>query len=88
VTRIKQETWKPDWATHPGEHLAEHIEERGLSGSELASLAGMSPDLVDVIVAGSASVTPEVASKLQQSLGLKADVWLSLQAAWDRDQAI
>jgi HTH-type transcriptional regulator/antitoxin HigA len=75
--------WQPNWATHPGEHLAEYLEERDLSQAEFARLAGMTPKLVSTIVAGANPVTPETAVKLQRVLGLKADIWLSLQAAWD-----
>ncbi|KQT51136.1 DNA-binding protein [Aureimonas sp. Leaf454] len=75
--------WQPNWATHPGEHLAEYLDERALSQAEFARLAGMTPKLVSTIVAGTNPVTPETAVKLQRVLGLKADIWLSLQAAWD-----
>ena len=75
--------WSPDWATHPGEHLAEYIEVRGWTQAEFARIAGLTPKLVNTIVKGSNPVTPETAVKLERVLGLKAHVWTNLQSAWD-----
>jgi HTH-type transcriptional regulator/antitoxin HigA len=73
--------------THPGEHLAEYIEERGWSQAQFARLADMSPKLVSTIVNGTNPVTPETALKLEHVLGLKAYIWTGLQANWDLHQA-
>ncbi|MFZ1413232.1 MAG: HigA family addiction module antitoxin [Defluviicoccus sp.] len=75
--------WSPNWATHPGEHLAEQIETRGWSQADFARLAGLTPKLVSTIIAGRNPVTPETAIKLERVLGLKADIWARLQANWD-----
>jgi HTH-type transcriptional regulator/antitoxin HigA len=75
--------WQPDWATHPGEHLEEYLEVRGLSQAEFARLAGMTPKLVSTIIKGANPVSPETAIKLEHVLGLKADIWLGLQKDWD-----
>jgi HTH-type transcriptional regulator/antitoxin HigA len=75
--------WNPDWATHPGEHLDEHIEARGLSQAAFARLADLSPKLVSTIIAGKNPVTAETALKLERVLGLKAYVWTGLQAKYD-----
>jgi HTH-type transcriptional regulator/antitoxin HigA len=75
--------WQPDWATHPGEHLEEYLEVRGLSQAEFARLADMTPKLVNTIIKGTNPVTPETAIKLEHVLGLKADIWLGLQKDWE-----
>ncbi|MGD9739873.1 MAG: HigA family addiction module antitoxin [Bauldia sp.] len=71
------------WAVHPGEHLAEHLEARELSQAEFARLAGLTPKLVSTIIAGKNPVTAETAVRFERVLGLKAYIWVGLQAAWD-----
>jgi addiction module HigA family antidote len=75
--------FEPNWSTHPGEHIAEYLEENGWSQAELARRAGLTPKLVSEIINGKNPVTPETALKLERVLGLKAEVWLGLQSSWD-----
>jgi addiction module HigA family antidote len=75
--------WSPDWAVHPGEHLLEHIEVRGLSRAELARMADLSPKLISAIIAGKEPISPETAAKLERVLGMKSNIWTGLQADWD-----
>lgn len=79
----RKEEWTPDWAVHPGEILAEHIEARGWSQAEFARLADLTPKLVSTIISGANPVTPETAIKLERVLGLKAHIWTGLQSDWD-----
>jgi HTH-type transcriptional regulator/antitoxin HigA len=78
-----KDEWSPNWTTHPGEHLAEHLEVHGWSQAQFARLAGLSPKLVSTIVSGVNPVTAETAIKLERVLGVKADIWTGLQARWD-----
>lgn len=87
ITPERSGTWSPDWAVHPGEHLLEHIEARGLSQAELARLADLSPKLISTIVSGKNPVSPETAVKLERVLGVRASIWTGLQADWDLHQA-
>lgn len=84
---LQNEPLAPDWAIHPGEHLAEHIEARDWSQAEFARLADLSPKLVSTIISGSNPVTAETALKLERVLGMKAYIWTALQADWDLFQA-
>lgn len=79
--------WAPDWATHPGEHLAEFLEARGWSQAEFARLAGMTPKHVSTIISGDNPVTAETAIRLERVTGMKDYLWTRLQAAWDLFQA-
>ena len=79
--------WSPNWATHPGEHLAEQIEARGWSQAEFARLADLTPKLVSTIISGRNPVKPETAIKLERVLGLKAEIWTRLQSNWDLFEA-
>jgi HTH-type transcriptional regulator/antitoxin HigA len=75
--------WSPDWATHPGEHLAEYLEVRGWNQAEFARIADLTPKLVNTIIRGTNPVTPDTAIKLERVLGLKAYVWTNLQSTYD-----
>jgi HTH-type transcriptional regulator / antitoxin HigA len=89
TTRTGQEigAWTPNWATHPGEHLAEYIEVNGWSQAEFARIADLTPKLVSTIISGRNPVTPDTALKLERVLGVKAPIWLNLQSNWDLFQA-
>jgi HTH-type transcriptional regulator/antitoxin HigA len=82
-----KETWTPNWATHPGEHLEEYIETRGWSQAEFARIADLTPKLVSTIIAGKNPISPETAIKLERVLDVRAQVWLNLQMNWDLYQA-
>jgi HTH-type transcriptional regulator / antitoxin HigA len=82
-----ESNWSPNWATHPGDHLAEMIEDRGWSQAEFSRIADLSPKLVSTIISGKNRVSPETAIKLERVLGLKAYVWTGLQSNWDLFQA-
>jgi HTH-type transcriptional regulator/antitoxin HigA len=83
----RKEQWSPDWAVHPGEHLAEHLETRGLTQAAFARQADLSPKLISTIISGANPVTAETAIKLERVLGMKASIWTGLQAEWDLHQA-
>src|SRR4051812_22518860 len=87
VTEQSKRSWSPDWATHPGSHLAEYIEVKGWTQAEFARIADLTAKLVSTIVSGKNPVTPETAIKFERVLGLKAEVWLNLQTNWDLFQA-
>jgi HTH-type transcriptional regulator/antitoxin HigA len=87
IVEGKNHKGQPDWATHPGEHLAEYIETNKWSQAEFARLAGMTPKLVSTIISGDNPVTAETALKLERVLGVRASFWTNLQANWDLHQA-
>jgi HTH-type transcriptional regulator/antitoxin HigA len=80
-------SFNPDWATHPGEHLAEYLELYGLSQAELARRAGLTPKLVCTIVAGTNPITAPTALALERVFPRKAEFWMKLQTRYDLHQA-
>ena len=72
---MKQENrprgFAPNWTTHPGEHLVEHLQAKGLSQAEFARQAGTTPKLVSEIINGKNPVTPETALKLERAFGMR-----------------
>jgi HTH-type transcriptional regulator / antitoxin HigA len=85
--KVESAVTRPNWATHPGEHLAEYIETNGWSQAEFSRLAGLTPKLISTILTGDNPVTPETALRLERVLGVKAYIWTNLQSKWDLNEA-
>lgn len=69
---------------HPGTVLSDYyMTEMGLSQTRLAELIGCSHRKVNEVVNGKRSVTPAFALDLERVLGTSAEMWVSLQGAYD-----
>ena len=68
---------------HPGEHLAEILEELGISQYRLAKTIGVAPRRINEIVHGRRSVTADTALRIGRALGMTAEFWLNLQSMYD-----
>lgn len=77
-----QKRWTPDWAVHPGEVLAETLEERSISQSDLARRLGRPIKTVNEIINGKAALTPETAIQLEHTLGISASFWNGLESTY------
>jgi addiction module HigA family antidote len=72
--------------SHPGSLIKSDIDELGLSVVEAAKALGISRQQLHSIIAGRASVTPEMAIRLEKALGSTADTWLRMQMNYDLAQ--
>lgn len=72
---------------HPGEHLAEFLDELGISQYRLARTIGVAPRRINEIVLGRRSVTADTALRIGKALGTTPEFWLNLQGAYDLDRA-
>ena len=70
---------------HPGEHLAEILEELGISQYRLAKAIGVPPRRINEIVHGRRSVTADSAVRIGQALGMTPEFWINLQGLYDLD---
>jgi addiction module HigA family antidote len=70
-------------AIHPGEHLAEQLEELGMSAAELARQLSVPTNRVTAILNGQRAVTGDTALRLGHFFGTSAQFWLNLQALYD-----
>lgn len=73
---------KPAEVFPAGEFLREELEARGWTQGDLASILGRSQRLVNEVITGKRSITPETAKGLSEALGTSADFWLNLQNTW------
>ena len=72
---------------HPGEHLAEILEELGISQYRLAKTIGVPPIRINDIVHCRRSITADTALRIGQALGMTPEFWLNLQRMYDLDVA-
>lgn len=63
----------------PGEILQETLEERGMTGAELARRVGASEKHISQVVNGHATLTPDMALQLELALGVPARLWSTLE---------
>ncbi len=72
---------------HPGEHLAEFLDELGISQYRLAKTIGVAPIRINQIVRGRRAITADTALRLGKALNMTPDFWLNLQRMYDLDVA-
>ena len=72
---------------HPGEHLAELLEEIGVSQYRLAKTVGVPAVRINDIVHCRRSITADTALRLGRALRMTPEFWLNLQRMYDLDLA-
>ena len=72
---------------HPGEILADELEEIGLTAKKLADVIEVPPNRLYQLIAGKRNVTADTALRLSQYFGVSADFWMNLQSAYELDLA-
>jgi addiction module HigA family antidote len=70
---------------HPGEHLRDEIEARGLSQQQLADMLELSKSEMSLLINGHRNLTPHIAIKLENALGVDAEFWMNLQVKYEID---
>lgn len=68
---------------HPGEHLAEELNELGLSAAAFARQIGVPTNRVTQILNGRRSITGDTALRLAHFFGSSAEFWLNLQSLYE-----
>ena len=74
-------------AIHPGEHLAEIMEELGITQYRLAKTIGAPQTRISDIVNCRRSITADTALKLGKALRMTPEFWLNLQRMYDLEVA-
>ena len=72
---------------HSGEHLAEVMEELGISQCGLAKAIGVPSVRVNAIVKHRRSITADTALRIGRALGTTPEYWLNLQRMYVLDVA-
>lgn len=79
----KKNQYTPQIAFHPGETLAEKLEELGMGPKEFAIRTGKPEKTVIAIIKGKSSITPEMAVQFEHVLKIPAHFWLNMQRSYD-----
>ncbi|AUX47584.1 XRE family transcriptional regulator [Sorangium cellulosum] len=77
----------PDWASPPGETVADILEEQSITIREFARRIGHTIGQVKELLDGRAPITNTTAQKLEISLGVPAAFWVTREAQYRQDLA-
>lgn len=72
---------------HPGEHLAEYLEDYDLSQYRLAMAIHVPPRRINEIVLGKRGITADTALRLARFFGTSAQYWMALQDKYELETA-
>ena len=70
-------------AIHPGEILADELEELGVTPTELSRQIAVPPNRISQIIQGKRAITGDTALRLGHWFKTSAEFWLNLQVAYD-----
>ena len=68
---------------HPGEILADELEELGVSPTELSRQICVSANRISQIINGKRAITGDTALRLAHWFGTSPQFWMNLQALYD-----
>lgn len=69
-------------ASPPGTTVCEQVEVCGMSRREFAARMGMSETAAACLLDGETRLTPDIANKLEEVLGLSSSFWSGLEAIY------
>jgi addiction module HigA family antidote len=70
-------------AIHPGEQLAEELNELGMSAAELARRLQVPTNRITEILNGKRAITGDTALRFAHFFGTTAEFWLNLQSLYE-----
>ena len=70
-------------AIHPGAHLAEELDELGMSPAELARQLQVPTNQITRIMNGERAITDDTASRLGDFFGTSPEFWLNLRNLYE-----
>jgi addiction module HigA family antidote len=72
---------------HPGEILAEELQELGLTMNQFAKALHVPPNRITAIIKGTRGITAETALRLARYFGTSVEMWMNLQAHYEIEVA-
>jgi antitoxin HigA-1 len=70
-------------AIHPGQVLADELEEIGISPTELSRQLAVPANRISQIIQGKRAISGDTALRLGHWFGMSPQFWLNLQSAYD-----
>lgn len=77
----------PFEATHVGEVIKDELAARNMKQSELSVLTGIQKSILNDVIKGKRSLTPEMALLLENALGISAEFLMNIQTQYELDCA-
>ena len=74
-----------DLIIHPGETIADVLEDRGITQAELAARTGVSKTYVSNVISGKKNISLKFAAALEYALDIPKSFWINLQAHYDSE---
>lgn len=74
--------FKPLHPLHPFRLLKQEMQARGIKGKDMAQMLNMQPSNFSRLLHSQNEITPSLANKLEEILGIPATLWLSLQSQY------
>ena len=74
-----------DLIIHPGETIADVLNEREITQAELAIRTGVSPAYVSSVIFGKKDISSNFAKALEYALDVPKSFWLNLQANYEAE---
>ena len=74
---------KPGLAFHPGRYLANALKVKWRTQKELSEVVGISKFEINDIIKWRRNITPRIAARFGEALGMPASSWLNLQNMYD-----
>ena len=72
---------------HPGEILADELQEIGISAAALARILEVPPNRISQIIAGKRAISADTALRLARYFGTSPDLWMNRQKNYELDLA-
>ena len=79
----KQNQYFPSIVFHPGETLAEKLEEMGMGPKEFAIRTGKPEKTITAVLKGGSSITPDMAVQFENVTKIPANFWMTHQKSYD-----
>ncbi len=79
----KENKYFPKIVTHPGETLAEKLEEMNMGPKEFGIRTGKPEKTIIAVLKGKSSITPDMAVQFENTLKIPAHFWLNRQYNYD-----
>lgn len=76
----------PGSVMHPGQLIKDELSTREMKQVELAKELGIAKNVMSEIIGGKRNITPELAVRLEDALGIKAEFWMKYQVAYEIDK--
>ena len=83
----RSQAFHPEWASAPGETIADVLADRQLSIADFARLIDFKPDEAKDLIEGRTSISLAVARRLARTIGASVEFWMSRDYQYRADIA-